>query len=152
MLAVALELKQWLFCFRNPQMFAGMHLSQHSFTPSHYFLRLFQLTVIANYYVQSIVRDVWPTVTLVRHFNRSSPFPYRMHCFDISVVLHQPARPTVPVLCFCMYILCNILWPEVMLCSVTFRQVICMQLLRPRSIHALAQANPTMSCIRLVLL
>ena len=108
MLAVALELKQWLVCFRNPQMFSSMHLSRHPFLPSHYFLRLFQLTIIANYYVRSIVRDVWPTVTLVRHFNSSSPFPYRMHCFDISVVLHQPARPTVPVLCFSMYTLCGL--------------------------------------------
>ena len=67
---------------------------------------------------------------------------------DIPVGLLQLARPTVPVLCICMYILCNILWPEIMLHSdIT---VICMRLLRPCTACALSQARPTIACIPLV--
>ena len=58
---------------------------------------------------------------------------------EIAVVLLQPDPCTVPVLCICMYVLCNILWPEVMLLlSHILITVMYMQLLRPRSTRALA--------------
>ena len=50
-----------------------------------------------------------------------------------------------------MYVLCNILWPEVtLLLSHIPITVMCMQLLRPHSTRALSQACPIMSCIHLV--
>ena len=53
----------------------------------------------------------------------------------------------VPVLCMCLYFLCHILWPEVL---VTFWWRWC-SCTAPCSICVFAQARPTMPCIRLVM-